>query len=178
MKNIYPLLIITCLVFVFSSCTKDNKSANTAGQLAGKWQETTLTLHQVIGGDAVRDTSFTSVSFLPGDFYQFNTDNTAVISQSGVYAFGGKVSTIDGGTTSLTVNHYKYSVADNMVTLTFTAPLTTPNNIQEALTKTESIVLLDDTHLILSTYASNANIPGASTNVSSLTTIAYFTRVK
>ncbi|MDP9080868.1 MAG: hypothetical protein M3O71_25905 [Bacteroidota bacterium] len=176
MKNKYLLFMFVCLLGL-SACHKD-KSAFQMGQIIGKWQVTKLTLHQVTSAStSAHDTTFTSNAFTAGDFYEFNRDNTALISYSGTYSFGGKEETIEGGTVLISGNHYKYDISSNNLKLTLTDAIPQTLHGNSSFSSSNTINQLDDTHLVLTAvynyWGTSPNIQGGTLSIAQTT---YFTR--
>ncbi|MEO6977825.1 MAG: hypothetical protein ABI113_05575 [Mucilaginibacter sp.] len=174
----YTLLLTMCIVLGFYACKKDNAAVN-SGKLAGKWHETKLNLHETNGGVAARDTTFKSDSFTDLDFYQFNSDKTAVISRSGNFYFGGKAIVLNADVLFDFVTHYTYSVADSTVALKVTdVPVEfSINSNGEPYNQSQTIVQLDANNLVLRTTYTNM-APGPNAVTPTLVTTRYFTRVK
>lgn len=177
MKKHFTYIIMVLLV-VLTACKKDTAVINSES-LVGKWHEIKLNLHETNGGAAARDTTFKSDSFTDLDFYQFNSDKTAVISRSGNFYFSGKVVVLNANRLFDFVMHYTYSVADSAVTLNVTdVPVGFAiNSNGEPYNQSPAIVQSDANNLVLrTTYTNMAPGPGAVTPT--LITTRYFTRVK
>jgi len=90
MKSIIRIIIIGSFIAFLGSCKKNDTTINSNSNIIGKWHESKLTIEQNNGTEAVHDTTFTSSAFTSADYVQFNRDNTASFSQSGVYSITGK----------------------------------------------------------------------------------------
>jgi hypothetical protein len=97
MKNIIRIIIIGSFIAFLGSCKKNNVTVSNDSKIIGKWHESKLTIEQNNGTGAVHDTTFTSGAFTSADYIQFNRDNTASVSQSGIYTITGKGEAISGG---------------------------------------------------------------------------------
>lgn len=174
MKKPY-LFIIVSLVAGLAGCKKNN--ANPQSEIVGKWFETKLTISEASNGHTTRDTAFAGGDFTPADYYLFNNDNTALISQSGVYNVTGKSMAVIGGAAPLATTEYKYQLTDSTVLLNavFIHPTNGSNATQYSLN--ETIVQLDAAHLVLrSTYSYlyRGTTPGDVAYPINVTTTAYF----
>jgi len=178
MKRFY-LHVLVCLLAAFTACKKDSGTFNT-GELVGKWHETKLNLHQTTGNVVIKDTTFTEDSFTDVDFYQFNSDKTAVISKSGNFSFAGKSIILNADVLFDFVTHYTYSAADTTLALTvigIPADITLNSN-GEPYNQLRTIVQLDSNHLILRTLYDYSSPPSASQGLQVLTKTTYFTKEK
>jgi len=175
MKNIIRIVIIGSFIAFLGSCKKDNSDlAN--NQLAGKWYENKLVLHQITGTNTSNDTTFTSADFTTDDYFQFNANSTAVISKSGTFSFSGKSTVELANKLYDFVTHYDYTIKDSLITMTQTDVIPTPlGGGNNPITRIESIVQLDANHLVMHIDMVPQN---ELTYPSGLTTTAYFTRKK
>jgi len=168
---------MVCLLGL-SACEKD-KSPIQAGSIVGKWQVTKITLHQVTSAStSAHDTTFAGNAFTKNDFYQFNGDNTAVISYSGTYSFGGKDETIDGGTVLIGINHYKYGISGNNVQLTLTDAVPQMLKGNNSFSSSNNINQLDNNHLVLTAvFSYEGTSPNVQSPTVSIAQTTYFTKV-
>ena len=158
------LTAILCVVLGLTACKKNNTSPTNA--IVGKWYESKLTIEQNNGTATVHDTTFTGDAFTSADYFQFDKDNSATFSQSGVYTITGKGKAISGGTIDISVMRYTYKISDS--TLALTPALLHPTNGSGG-DGIERIVQLDATHLVLRTSFYSPGPYG-------LTQTAYFTK--
>ena len=164
-KSTY-LLIVAVVACCLSACKKDSHK----GPITGKWYENKLEIHLSNGTLAAHDTTFTAASFTTDDYFEFNSNGTALFSQSGVYGITGKSEAISGNTTVIGMAHYNYSIVDGQLKLIPTDLYPTTANLTPGY-QLEDIVQLDANHLVLRTTVSN----GAPF---SLITTMYFTKGK
>jgi len=167
----YTLLLTMCIVLGFYACKKDSNNSNNNNQIAGKWYEQKMEIHESNGTAVDHDTTFNAASFTKDDYFQFTSDMKAVLSQSGDYSFIGKSESISGGTIDLSVTHYNYSIIAGQLKLVSTDFY--PSNINDAANRYEldDIIQLDATHLVLHTnYTGPAPF--------SLTSTMYFTKTR
>lgn len=175
MKAKYLLLVATGMLCSLAACKKSGDSRANS-RLIGKWYENKLVLHQITGSNTSMDTTFTSESFTNQDYFQFNADNTAVISKSGTFSFSGKAIVEHANQPFDFVNHYTYSIRDSLITMTLTdrVPVTW-TNAAGSFTTIQSIVQLDAGHLVMHTDI----VPqGPTTYPTGLISTAYFTKEK
>ena len=172
----YFLPLIACVLLLLSACKKDNSDVQT-GAITGKWQETKLNFHQTDGQTVVNDTTFTSADFTNLDFYQFNRDKTAVISKSGDFSLGGKSIVIPAIEVSDWITHYTYNIADTVLNLKPTDQVINP---RDSYLQTQTIVRLDNSHMILRSvysYYFARSYGTAGSKLSGLIATAYFTKL-
>jgi len=159
------LLLVMFIVPGLYACKKDS---NNNAPIAGKWYENKLEIHMSNGTLANHDTTFTAASFTTDDYFDFNTDGTALFSQSGVYSVTGKSTAVSGNTTVIGLVHYAYSIVDRQLKLIPTDLYPTIANNPPGY-QLEDIVQLDAGHLVLRTTVYN----GAPLT---LVTTKYFTK--
>lgn len=173
------LLLTMCIVLGFYACKKDNVTIN-SGKLIGKWHQTKLNLRQTIGNTFIKDTTFAGDNFTDLDFYQFNSDKTAVISKSGNFTFEGKYIILNADRLFDFVTHYTYSVADSTVAMKVTGipAQIKANSNGLPFDQSPTIIQLDNSHLILrNVYDYNySTSPSAVAAKVSLITTSYFTK--
>ena len=157
-----------CITTVFYACKKDSNNNN---QIAGKWYEQKMEIHESNGTAVDRDTTFTAESFTRDDYFQVSADMKAVLSQSGDYNIDGKLIATSGGVIDISQAHYNYSINGGQLKLVSTDFF--PSNINSAANnyQLDDIVQLDATHLVLHT-----NYTGP--EPFSLSSTKYFTKTR
>jgi hypothetical protein len=175
MKKIYQLFTVALVIILFSACHKD-KNTLQSGPITGKWQETKLNIHITVGTTTNADTTLTGVNFTSADYYQFNADNTAVISQSGSFGITGKTITIQGGSVYIWLNHYDYNIVGSTLNLVLIDAVPQPLNGNVLTTSPNTIIQIDNTHLILKNSFNYISTPQGTNGPVVQTTTAYFTK--
>ncbi|MGZ3874729.1 MAG: hypothetical protein ACXVJD_17550 [Mucilaginibacter sp.] len=173
MRNL-NLLLALCLMAILSACKVDDSNLQ-KGSIIGKWRETKLELHQVTGAHTSVDTIFTCDALTSADYFQFNSDHTAVISKSGDFSIHGKRIITNDNIIPDWLTHYKYTMQDTVLTLSLTDAIPNPSASGIPVPRMETIVHVDAENLVMHLDY----IPqSASTYPNGLTTTAYFTREK
>jgi len=175
MKKIYQLYTVALVIVMFSACHKD-KNILQSNPIVGKWQETKLNFHITVGNTTNADTTFTSAAFTTADYYQFNSDHSAIISQSGNFGITGKTTTIQGGSAYIWLNHYSYSTVGKILNLVLTDAVPQTLNGNVITTSPSTIVQVDNTHLILQNSFYYISTPQGTNGPIQQTTTAYFTK--
>lgn len=173
----YFLPLAASMLLAIASCKKNSGGIKMA-DIPGKWQQTKLELRQTNDNGTVHDTIFKSANFTANDFYQFNTDKTAVISKSGKFSFAGKSIVINSNQISDWVTHYTYSVAaDTVLNLNPTDQVVNPG---DSYLQNQTIIQLDNSHLVLRSvysyyFGTTYNIEGS--KATGIIAISYFTKL-
>ena len=173
MKNKY-LWLLASLMAGLSACKVDDSNLQN-GSIIGKWRVTKLDLRQATGANTSVDTIFTGDALTPADYFQFNSDNTAVISKSGDFSINGKRIITNDNIIPDWLTHYTYTTQDTVLTLTLTDAIPNPAASGIPVPRMETIVHVDAENLVMHLdYIPHS----ASTYPNGLTTTAYFTREK
>jgi hypothetical protein len=159
------LFIIAGLALFITACKKDIQVTLSTHALVGKWYLTKQNIHLVDNGK-VADTTFSGSSFNGSDFFQFNSDDTALFSVSDYYTLTGKIESTNGaGTPSVSTQHFKYSVADSTLMLQITDILPTAVGSNTTPYIQQKIVHFDAAHITLQTiYYSPDDATGLTTS--------------
>lgn len=137
-----PYIIFAACLMLFSACKKD--SSKPGDLIIGKWQETKLDLKLVTSTDT-KDTIYYSADFDSHDYIQFNKDNTADVSASAGFTITGKVYYYNVNAAVGDVEHYKYALNGNNLSLTPvlqhpTNGSTVISQVVETLTKNQMVI--------------------------------------
>jgi hypothetical protein len=151
MKTNY-LLVLICLMLCLSACKKANvEVAVNPSDIVGKWYENKLNVSkQLISGGAVTDTTYLSNSFTTADYFQFNSDSTAIISSSGgVLILNDFVFEVFGGGVNGGQLYFQsYTLKNSTLTLRV-APIPTASNGSQPGPISETILQLDANNLVI-----------------------------
>jgi hypothetical protein len=169
MKSKYLPLLTAVIILCFNACKKDSNGGS--NQIVGKWNESKLEIEVANSTPVARDTTFTATSFTKDDYFQFTSDKKATFSQSGIYSITGKAIAISGGTVDIGLAHFTWSIAGAALTLNVTDRFPLTQNANGPTSKTQTIVQLDATHLVL-------RVTDYSGQPLGLTTTSYFTKGK
>ncbi|MDB5016731.1 MAG: hypothetical protein JWQ84_1563 [Mucilaginibacter sp.] len=172
MKVKYQLILIAALLLNLCSCKKDNTTVTDSSLIVGKWSVNKITIHQalftVVNGN--KDTTYTGSAFNASDYFQFNSNHTAVESFSAEFSINGKTTVTDGaGHPIAGGNSFAYSIAGSTLTLTSTLIVPQPMGASSG-SATETIIQLDANNLVLRQIQTGME--------SSTTTNTYYTRAK
>src|SRR6185312_9612459 len=86
MKNIYAILLLTCLIFTLNACKKDSGSP-----ILGKWQETKIRIYtKDASGVILNDTTYSGATFTSLDYVQFLSNVTCINSSDYEYYPSGE----------------------------------------------------------------------------------------
>jgi hypothetical protein len=168
MKAAHALIIVAALTVCLFACNKGVSDIN-PNDIVGKWYENKLNIkQQTIGTGAVADTTYLSNNFTAGDYFQFNSDATAVISNDGtIFNVNGK-SIANGSPTGGQLYFRSYSVKGPVLTLQI-GFIPTCLNCSQPGPSTETILLLDAANLVI-------QAPPDTVNKNITTTITYYTK--
>ncbi|MDF2433203.1 MAG: hypothetical protein JWP44_2834 [Mucilaginibacter sp.] len=151
MKAKCLLILLAALLPNLYSCKKDNTAVTNSSLIEGKWFVNKIVIHQalftVVNGN--KDTTYTGSAFNTNDYFQFNSNHTAVESFSAEFTISGKTTITDGAGHSVAGgNSFKYSIAGSILTLTSTliVPQFSDTSTGPA---TEAIIQLDANNLVL-----------------------------
>ncbi len=97
MKAKYSIIVIPGLVLCLFACKKVANIINPSS-IVGKWYENKLSIKQQnIHTGNFTDTTYLSNNFSTQDYFQFNSDSTAVISNDGtIFNINGKSNDANG----------------------------------------------------------------------------------
>ncbi len=170
MKAAYALIIMAVLTACLFGCNKSSININ-PNDIVGKWYENKLNIkQQTIGTDAIADTTYLSNNFTAQDYFQFNSDATAVISNDGtIFSVNGK-SIANGSPTGGQLYFRSYSVKGRVLTLQV-AFLPICLSCSQPGPFSETILQLDAANLVIQARPDTVN-----NNIT--TTITYYTKVQ
>src|ERR1700709_699275 len=102
------LFIIAGLALFITTCKKDKQTMLSSHALVGTWFLTKQNFHISVNGLSA-DTTYSGGSFTGNDYFQFNRDGTALLSESDFYTLTGKNDVTNRqGTPYTSIQHYKY----------------------------------------------------------------------
>jgi len=170
MKAPYALIIVVALTACLFACNKGGSDIN-PNDIVGKWYENKLNIkQQTIGTGAVADTTYLSSNFTAWDYFQFNSDATAVISNDGaIFSVNGK-SIANGSPTGGQLYFRSYSVKGQVLTLQV-GFIPTCLGCSQPGPFTETILRLDAGNLVI-------QAPPDTVNNNITTTVTYYTKVQ
>jgi len=168
MKAVYALIIVAALIVCLFACNKGGNDIN-PNDIVGKWYENKLKIkQQTIGTGAIADTTYLSSNFTAGDYFQFNNDATAVISNDGTIFSVNGASIADHLPAGGQLYFRSYSVKGSVLTLQV-GFIPTCLNCSQPGPFTETILLLDAANLVI-------QAPPDTVNNNITTTITYYTK--
>jgi hypothetical protein len=168
MKTTYTLIVVAALTVCLCACNKGGSDIN-PNDIVGKWYENKLNIkQQTIGTGAIADTTYLSNNFTVGDYFQFNSDATALISNDGtIFSVNGK-SIANGSPTGGQLYFRSYSVKGSVLTLQV-GFIPTCLGCSQPGPSTETLLQLDADNLVI-------QAPPDTVNNNITTTITYYTK--
>ena len=168
MKAACTLIAIAVLTICLSACNKGGSNIN-PNDIVGKWYESKLSIkQQTIGTGAIADTTYLSNNFTVQDYFQFNNDNTALISYDGtIFNVSGK-SIANGSPNGGQLYFRSYAVKGTALTLQV-GFVPTCFGCSQPGPFTETILQLDANNLVIQALPDTVN-----NNIT--TTVTWYTK--
>lgn len=141
MKKQQTLLIALAIACSLSACKKSG-TTEAPSTIVGKWKEIKIHIIQT-GSGSTKDNTFNADELSNADYAIFNTEAKAIFSFA-----ANNAPPVSASPDWISIENYGYLISGSTLTLVKTdLPASQANGI--AITKTETILQLDDKNLVL-----------------------------